>query len=87
MSELWPGDMAPETYNSQYLQRHATSAPAVLASARAAHVLSVPLEQIEDTVFTMLGTDVSLNVKAWLISSDMLFSANYTAFADRARSA
>ncbi|KAJ7487779.1 NMDA receptor-regulated protein 1-domain-containing protein [Mycena latifolia] len=40
MSKLLPDEVASETFNSQYLQRHSTSAPAILAAAR----VQVPLD-------------------------------------------
>jgi hypothetical protein len=87
LAELWPEDLAPAAYNSQYLQRHGAAGPAVLATARAAHVLGAPPEQVEETVFGVLGPDVALNVKARPRAPRTRSSAPNHALADSARGA
>jgi hypothetical protein len=87
LAELWPEELAPAAYNSQYLQRHGTAGPAVLAAARAAHVLGAPPEQVAETVFGVLGPDVALNVKARPRAPRTRGSAPNHTLADGARGA
>ncbi|TFK49358.1 N-terminal acetyltransferase A, auxiliary subunit [Heliocybe sulcata] len=66
VQELIPDEMSLDTYNSQYLQTHTTSANAILSCARASHRLEAPLAEIEDLVFTLFHADVDLDVKTSL---------------------
>ncbi|KAF8223436.1 N-terminal acetyltransferase A, auxiliary subunit [Tricholoma matsutake] len=63
LTQLIPGTLSLETYNSQYLQRHSTAVPAILAAAKVLHTLQSPLGDIEATVFTALGSEAKLDVK------------------------
>lgn len=64
LAKLLPDELSPETFNSQYLQRHSTSAAAVLACAKVLVKLQVPREQVEETVFGLLSADVKFdNIK------------------------
>ncbi|KIY45057.1 N-terminal acetyltransferase A, auxiliary subunit [Fistulina hepatica ATCC 64428] len=58
-----PDEISLETFNSQYLQKHSMSAPAILACAEVQHKLSTPREDMENTVFTALGPDVHLSIE------------------------
>ncbi|KAJ7096723.1 NMDA receptor-regulated protein 1-domain-containing protein [Mycena belliarum] len=66
MTKLLPDEVASETFNSQYLQRHSTYAPAILAAARVQVKLQAPREQVEETVFTITSADVVLDIKTAL---------------------
>ncbi|KAF8624974.1 hypothetical protein AX15_005610 [Amanita polypyramis BW_CC] len=60
---IFPEGISVETYNTQYLQRHPNSAPAILAAAKVAgEVLHTPREEVEGIVFTVLGESVSLDI-------------------------
>lgn len=63
LTQLIPGTLSLETYNSQYLQRHSTAVPAILAAAKVLRTLQSPLGDIEATVFTALGSEAKLDVK------------------------
>jgi len=71
LSKILPGEISLETFNSQYLQRHSSSALAVLASAKVSHQLQAPREEVEAVVFTTLNEDVQLDIKA---KSQLVFS-------------
>ncbi|EPQ53593.1 N-terminal acetyltransferase A, auxiliary subunit [Gloeophyllum trabeum ATCC 11539] len=66
LQELIPDTVSLETYNSQYLQRHSTSPKAILASARALRRLEAPVEEIENTVFSLLNAEIEVTVKTAL---------------------
>ncbi|KAJ7135988.1 NMDA receptor-regulated protein 1-domain-containing protein [Mycena epipterygia] len=66
MSKLLPDEVSFETFNSQYLQRHSTSAPAILAVAKVLVKLQAPRDQVEDTLFTATGAEVPLDIKTAL---------------------
>lgn len=54
-AKLLPSEeaLSLDTYNSHYLQRCSTSPPAILATAKVAHVLlQAPLVEVESLVFT-----------------------------------
>ncbi|KAJ7039762.1 NMDA receptor-regulated protein 1-domain-containing protein [Mycena alexandri] len=66
LSKLLQDEVSLEAFNSQYLQRHATSAPAILAVAKAMVKLQAPRDQVEDTLFTALEAQVTLDIKTAL---------------------
>ncbi|KAE9391110.1 N-terminal acetyltransferase A, auxiliary subunit [Gymnopus androsaceus JB14] len=72
LNALLPPDVSLETYNSQYLQRHSSSARAIWASAQASHVLGAPLQEVEEAVFSVLGQGVKLDVETALDISSYL---------------
>ncbi|KAF8726593.1 hypothetical protein AX14_007666 [Amanita brunnescens Koide BX004] len=60
---IFPEGVTSETYNTQYLRKHAGSAPAILASAKvAANVLHTPREEVESIIFSALGEGVPLDI-------------------------
>lgn len=63
LARLLPEELSLETYNSQYLQRHSTSVPAIFAAAQVLRKLQSPPGEIETTVFTVLGPEAKLDVK------------------------
>lgn len=62
LAKLFPEEAALATFNSQYLQRHSTSAKAILASARVLRIIGSPAEEIDNTVFSVFNPEVDLNV-------------------------
>lgn len=54
--------MTLETYNSQYLQQHSTSAKAILASAKVSQKLDSPREEVEAVLFSALKDSVELAI-------------------------
>jgi peptide alpha-N-acetyltransferase len=60
---LLPGDVTLETFNSQYLQRHSSFPPAVLAAAKVSRTLGVPGEELEAMLFTTLAEGTLLDIK------------------------
>ncbi|KAJ6571727.1 N-terminal acetyltransferase A, auxiliary subunit [Mycena capillaripes] len=64
--KLLPDELSFEAFNSQYLQRHSTSAPAILAVAKVMVKLQTPREQVEDTLFTALEGAATLDIKTAL---------------------
>jgi len=72
-ANLLPEDVSLENWNSQYLQRHSTSAKHVLASAKALKQIGTsPLEEVESTVFGVLNPDVSIDIKTALNAAAFL---------------
>ncbi|KAF7323856.1 hypothetical protein MKEN_00606900 [Mycena kentingensis (nom. inval.)] len=69
-TKLLPEEVSLETFNSQYLQRHATEPAAVLAAAKVLAILDAPREQVEETVFSALGP--TLTVKTALTMVEFL---------------
>lgn len=63
ISALIPEELQPETFDSQYRQRHSTSALSVLASAKVSSLLKAPLNEVEETVFSILSQGVDVDVK------------------------
>jgi len=63
LNALIPGEMSSETYNAQYLQRHSTSASAVLGAARGLQILGSPRDEIEGVLFGSLNPEVDLPLK------------------------
>jgi N-alpha-acetyltransferase 15/16, NatA auxiliary subunit len=68
--QLLPEELSLETYNSQYLQRHSTSVPSILAAAKVLHKLQSPMGEIEATIFTALGAEVKLEIKVFGFFND-----------------
>ncbi|KAJ7512093.1 NMDA receptor-regulated protein 1-domain-containing protein [Mycena galericulata] len=66
MAKLLPDEVSFETFNSQYLQRHSASAPVILAVAKVMVKLQTPRDQVDDTLFSVFGTEVSLDLKTAL---------------------
>ncbi|KAF7350445.1 hypothetical protein MVEN_01349700 [Mycena venus] len=66
IAKLLPDEVSVETFNSQYLQRHSTSGPAILAVAKVLVKLQTPREQVEETLFTALEGTASLDIKTAL---------------------
>lgn len=62
-SALVPPDLSLETFNSQYIQAHTGSGPHILASAKVTHKLGAPVEEVESSVFVLLGKEVKLDIK------------------------
>ncbi|EIW77090.1 N-terminal acetyltransferase A, auxiliary subunit [Coniophora puteana RWD-64-598 SS2] len=69
-----PDELSLETFNSQYLQRHAADGGAVLGAARAARVLQAPLAEVEETVFSALQDGVALKIETALAALAFLRS-------------
>ncbi|KAJ7446637.1 NMDA receptor-regulated protein 1a [Mycena latifolia] len=65
MSKLLPDEVASETFNSQYLQRHSTSAPAILAAARVQVKLRRRGSKSRNGVYGH-GAEVPLDIKTAL---------------------
>jgi len=62
-------DVSLHTYNSQYLQRRSTSAPAVLAAAKVAHtLLEEPMHEVEGIAFMTLDESASQTFDISVIS-------------------
>ncbi|KAJ6631099.1 NMDA receptor-regulated protein 1-domain-containing protein [Mycena sp. CBHHK59/15] len=74
LSKLLPDEISLETFNSQYLQRHPTSALAALAAAKVALRLQAPRDLVEDTVFAVFGAEMALNVTTALAIREFLRS-------------
>ncbi|KDQ60157.1 hypothetical protein JAAARDRAFT_174177 [Jaapia argillacea MUCL 33604] len=64
LSDLLPGDISLETFNSQYLQRHSASATHILACARVSRKLGAPTGEVEDLAFSLLKPEVALDLKS-----------------------
>ncbi|TDL19618.1 N-terminal acetyltransferase A auxiliary subunit [Rickenella mellea] len=69
---ILPDELALETYNSQYLQRHASSAASVLAAAKVAHNLHAPIEEVEDLLFRLTTPEVNDDIKSGLATHAFL---------------
>lgn len=63
LAALFPEDVAPEAFTSQFLQRHSSSAKAVVAVAR----VTSPPGEVEELVFGLLRPDSSLDVEVRLL--------------------
>ncbi|KAJ3482804.1 hypothetical protein NLI96_g6742 [Meripilus lineatus] len=72
LDKLLPDGVSLETYNSQYLQKHSTSAPQILAVAQSLHILVSPLKEVEDTALQVLGPDVQMDLKTAVAVSSFL---------------
>ncbi|GLB39170.1 putative N-terminal acetyltransferase A, auxiliary subunit [Lyophyllum shimeji] len=66
LQKLLPDELSLDTYNSQYLQRHASEPRSVLAAAKVAQTLEAPLPDVEATVFSVLGPESKLDIPAAL---------------------
>ncbi|KAJ7695429.1 NMDA receptor-regulated protein 1a [Mycena rosella] len=66
MSKLLADEVSSEAFNSQYLQRHSASAPAILAVAKVQVKLQAPREQVEETVLTAMREEVPIDIKTAL---------------------
>jgi len=62
VAALKPAEISLDAFNSQYLQRHSSSAPAILASAKVSQVLGAPREEVEALLFTTLTDGVQLGL-------------------------
>ncbi|KAF8067854.1 NMDA receptor-regulated protein 1-domain-containing protein [Lyophyllum atratum] len=62
LAQLLSDEVSLDTYNSQYLQRHAPNPRAVLAAAKVARALQAPLQDVEATMFSALGADSKLDI-------------------------
>lgn len=63
VAALKPAEISLDAFNSQYLQRHSSSAPAILASAKVSQVLGAAREEVEELLFTTLTDGVRLGLK------------------------
>ncbi|KAF8550148.1 N-terminal acetyltransferase A, auxiliary subunit [Imleria badia] len=63
VAALKPAEVSLDVFNSQYLQHHSSSAPAIFASAKASHILDAPREEVENLLFTMLTEGVQLRLE------------------------
>jgi N-alpha-acetyltransferase 15/16, NatA auxiliary subunit len=63
VSNLLPSEVALETFNSHYLQKHPGSARATLAFAKALKILGAPLEEIENSLLNLSHPEANLNIK------------------------
>jgi peptide alpha-N-acetyltransferase len=63
LGSLITREMALETYNAQYLQRHSYNASAVLGAARGLQILGSPRDEIEGVVFSTLNPETDLPLK------------------------
>ncbi|KAJ3799767.1 NMDA receptor-regulated protein 1-domain-containing protein [Lentinula aff. detonsa] len=72
LGKILSEDVSLETYNSQFLQNHSTSAQAILAAAQTSRVVGAPLQEVEDLIFTTLRDEVRLDVKTALEISSFL---------------
>lgn len=67
LSSILANEVSLETHNSQYLQRHSSSAPAVLAASRVAQKLGAAREEVEAILFTTLQAEVQLDIKVGVL--------------------
>ena len=63
ISKLLPEDLSVEHLNVQYLQKHSGDGRAILASAKVSQLLGTPMDQVENSVFSVFNPDASLDVK------------------------
>ncbi|KLO11388.1 N-terminal acetyltransferase A, auxiliary subunit [Schizopora paradoxa] len=70
--KVLPDEIALETLNSQYLQRHSDDPRAILAVADASTRIGTPLQEVEDTVFGILNPNVKNDVKSSLAACEFL---------------
>ncbi|KAG6833055.1 hypothetical protein H0H87_012066 [Tephrocybe sp. NHM501043] len=70
--KLIPEGLSAFTYNTQYLQRHASETVAVLAAAKVTHALKEPIQEVEQAVFTVLQDGLKLDVDIALRTLEFL---------------
>ncbi|KAI0075976.1 N-terminal acetyltransferase A, auxiliary subunit [Panus rudis PR-1116 ss-1] len=64
LDKLLAPDVSLDTYNSQWLQKHSTSAPAILAAAKVLRILgNVPQEEIDSAVFGLFNPELTLDLE------------------------
>ena len=66
VSKLPPSEVALDTFNSQYLQKHPGSPRATLAFAKALKILGAPVEEIESSLLNLTHPEANLDVKVRL---------------------
>ena len=76
LGSLITREMALETYNAQYLQRHSYDACAVLGAARGLRILGSPKDEIEGVVFSTLNPETDLPLKV----SNVIYYNGYVRF-------
>ncbi|KAI0341366.1 N-terminal acetyltransferase A, auxiliary subunit [Trametopsis cervina] len=62
LAKLLPEELALDTFNSQYLQKHSGSPAVVLAFAKALRVLDGPVEEIENVLLDQLRPEFDLDI-------------------------
>lgn len=63
LAKLLLDEVALDTFNSQYLQKHPGNCKAVLAFAKAVRVLGGSQEEIENALFDQLRPEFSLDIE------------------------
>jgi hypothetical protein len=63
VAALKPAEVSLDVFNSQYLQHHSSSAPAIFASAKVSRILDAPREEVENLLFTTLTEGVQLRLE------------------------
>ena len=61
IASLLPEEVSLELFNSQYLQKHSSSAMAVLAHAKVAQISKAPQDEVESILLTVLREPVQLD--------------------------
>ena len=65
VAALKPGpEVSLDAFNSQYLQRHSSSAPTMLIPAKVSHVWDAPSEEVENLLFTTLTDGIQLGLNS-----------------------
>ena len=83
LTTLFPEELSIDTFNSQYLQRHSTSAPAVLAVANVSWMLDASREELETILFATLDENVQLDIKVGRFAAhDAQSKTSYLHFLD-----
>ncbi|KAH6909609.1 NMDA receptor-regulated protein 1a [Coprinopsis sp. MPI-PUGE-AT-0042] len=82
MLKLEPGKLEPATFNSQYLQKHASSPQAVLACAKALRLLKSPVDEVENALFSLLQEPVALDIQTAKAASQLLSEAKSSRLAE-----
>ncbi|KAG6896551.1 hypothetical protein C0992_007498 [Termitomyces sp. T32_za158] len=60
--KLVPEGLSILTFNGQFLQHHVSEPLAVLATAKVAHTLKEPVQEVEQVVFSVLGESLELDI-------------------------
>jgi N-alpha-acetyltransferase 15/16, NatA auxiliary subunit len=77
-SSAWiPDEISLEAFNSNFLQRHSSSASAILAVAKVHRATKAPQDVVDNTLFTLFTPDVHLDVK---VSQILLTLAPFLTF-------